>query len=72
MKTNKTLLSCAVAFGLASVSTFTQAAGFQLAEYSATGLGRAYADEAAMADNASAQWRNPAMLTYLEGTQVSA
>lgn len=72
MKTNKTLLSCAVAFGLASVSTFTQAAGFQLAEYSATGLGRAYAGEAAMADNASAQWRNPAMLTYLNGTQVSA
>ncbi|EOX1767904.1 outer membrane protein transport protein [Vibrio cholerae] len=72
MKTNETLLSCAVAFGLASVSTFTQAAGFQLAEYSATGLGRAYAGEAAMADNASAQWRNPAMLTYLEGTQVSA
>ncbi|WP_217564893.1 outer membrane protein transport protein [Vibrio cholerae] len=72
MKTNKTLLSCAVAFGLASVSTFTQAAGFQLAEYSATGLGRAYAGEAAMADNASAQWRNPAMLTYLEGTQISA
>ncbi|MDA5317355.1 outer membrane protein transport protein [Vibrio cholerae] len=72
MKTNKTLLSCAVAFGLASVSTFTQAAGFQLAEYSATGLGRAYAGEAAMAGNASAQWRNPAMLTYLEGTQVSA
>ncbi|EGR4105584.1 outer membrane protein transport protein [Vibrio cholerae] len=72
MKTNKTLLSCAVAFGLASVSTFTQAAGFQLAEYSATGLGRAYAGEAAIADNASAQWRNPAMLTYLKGTQVSA
>ncbi|EJL6489468.1 outer membrane protein transport protein [Vibrio cholerae] len=72
MKTNKTLLSSAVAFGLASVSTFTQAAGFQLAEYSATGLGRAYAGEAAMADNASAQWRNPAMLTYLEGTQISA
>ncbi|EEY39009.1 outer membrane protein transport protein [Vibrio mimicus] len=72
MKTNKTFLSCAVAFGLASVSTLTQAAGFQLAEYSATGLGRAYAGEAAMADNASAQWRNPAMLTYLDGTQVSA
>ncbi|MGL4827689.1 MAG: outer membrane protein transport protein [Vibrio sp.] len=60
-----------MAFSLASVSTFTQAAGFQLAEYSATGLGRAYAGEAAMADNASAQWRNPAMLTYLEGTQIS-
>ncbi|MGF1755382.1 outer membrane protein transport protein, partial [Vibrio makurazakiensis] len=65
------LLSTAVAFGLFSASTVTQAAGFQLAEYSATGLGRAYAGEAAMADNAGAQWRNPAMLTHLEGTQVS-
>ncbi|MEF1281178.1 outer membrane protein transport protein, partial [Vibrio fortis] len=54
-----------------STSGVTHAAGFQLAEYSATGLGRAYAGEAAMADNAGAQWRNPAMLTYLEGTQVS-
>ncbi len=71
MKTNKTLLSFAVACGLATVSSTVTAAGFQLAEYSATGLGRAYAGEAAMADNASAQWRNPAMLTYLEGTQVS-
>lgn len=72
MKTNKTLLSCAVAFGLASVSTFTQAAGFQLAEYSATGLGRAYASmkprwQTMPAHNGA----TPAMLTYLEGTQVS-
>lgn len=71
MKTNKTLLTLAVAASLASVPTLSHAAGFQLAEYSATGLGRAYAGEAAMADNASAQWRNPAMLTYLKGTQVS-
>ncbi|MGR5131497.1 outer membrane protein transport protein [Vibrio alfacsensis] len=71
MKTNKTLLSTAVAFSLLSTSGIVNAAGFQLAEYSATGLGRAYAGEAAMADNASSQWRNPAMLTYLEGTQVS-
>lgn len=71
MKTNKTLLSAAVALGLLSTSGVANAAGFQLAEYSATGLGRAYAGEAAMADNAGAQWRNPAMLTYLEGTQVS-
>ncbi|MEI8655757.1 MULTISPECIES: outer membrane protein transport protein [Vibrio] len=71
MKTNKTFLTLAVAASLASVPTLSHAAGFQLAEYSATGLGRAYAGEAAMADNASAQWRNPAMLTYLNGTQVS-
>ena len=71
MKMNKTLLSAAVAVGLLSTSTVTHAAGFQLAEYSATGLGRAYAGEAAIADGADAQWRNPALLTYLEGTQVS-
>ena len=66
----RTPLSIAVVLGLLS-STQVSAAGFQLAEYSGTGLGRAYAGEAAMADNASAQWRNPAMLTYLEGTQIS-
>ncbi|MEZ8867308.1 outer membrane protein transport protein [Vibrio splendidus] len=71
MKMNKTLLSAAVSVGLLSTSTVTHAAGFQLAEYSATGLGRAYAGEAAIADNAGSQWRNPALLTYLEGTQVS-
>lgn len=71
MKTNQTLLSMTVALSLLGTASSTHAAGFQLAEFSATGLGRAYAGEAAMADNASAQWRNPAMLTYLEGTQVS-
>ncbi len=58
--------------GLILSTSFAHASGFQLAEYSATGLGRAYAGEAAIADNASAQWRNPALLTYLQGTQISA
>ncbi|WP_162046800.1 outer membrane protein transport protein [Vibrio taketomensis] len=71
MKTNKSLLSLAVACGLISTSASVNAAGFQLAEYSATGLGRAYAGEAAMADNSGSQWRNPALLMQLEGTQVS-
>lgn len=71
MKTNKTLLAMAIVGGLASISSSAMAAGFQLAEYSATGLGRAYAGEAAMADNAGSQWRNPALLVHLEGTQVS-
>ncbi|CZF80230.1 47 kDa outer membrane protein precursor [Grimontia celer] len=71
MNKNK-LLPLAIAAALGSLSsTSATAAGFQLAEYSATGLGRAYAGEAAMADNASAQFRNPAMMTYLDGTQVS-
>ncbi|KFZ36318.1 aromatic hydrocarbon degradation protein [Shewanella mangrovi] len=47
------------------------AAGFQLAESSATGLGRAFAGEAASAENPSVQARNPAMLSYLKGRQVS-
>ncbi|MGF1688425.1 outer membrane protein transport protein [Photobacterium japonica] len=70
MNKNKITLSVAAALAL-GFSANTMAAGFQLAEYSATGLGRAFAGEAAMADNASAQFRNPAMLTYLEGTQIS-
>ncbi|MGF1871503.1 outer membrane protein transport protein [Photobacterium indicum] len=70
MNKNKITLSLAAALTL-GMSANTMAAGFQLAEYSATGLGRAFAGEAAMADNAGAQFRNPAMLTYLEGTQFS-
>lgn len=70
MNKNKLTLSLAAALTL-GMSANATAAGFQLAEYSATGLGRAFAGEAAMADNASAQFRNPAMMTYLEGTQIS-
>ncbi|MGB0892914.1 MAG: outer membrane protein transport protein [Parashewanella sp.] len=65
-------LSAAVATALLSSITQVHAAGFQLAEYSSTGLGRAYAGEAAMADNASAQGRNPALLAQLQGRHVSA
>ncbi|WP_028116736.1 outer membrane protein transport protein [Ferrimonas senticii] len=57
---------------MGALSAQANAAGFQLAEYSATGLGRAYAGEAAMADNASSQGRNPALLMHLEGRQLSA
>ncbi|MBY6187470.1 outer membrane protein transport protein [Marinobacter hydrocarbonoclasticus] len=62
------LLSGVIAGLLASQAN---AAGFQLAETSATGLGRAFAGEAAIADNAAAQGRNPALLTQLEGRQLS-
>ncbi len=47
------------------------AAGFQLAETSATGQGRSYAGAAAIADNASSQSRNAALLLDLNGTQLS-
>ncbi|MDX1302317.1 outer membrane protein transport protein [Photobacterium sp.] len=70
MNKNKITLALALALTL-GMSANATAAGFQLAEYSATGLGRAFAGEAAMADNAGVQFRNPAMMTYLEGTQLS-
>ncbi|MCG9697782.1 outer membrane protein transport protein [Shewanella sp. Isolate11] len=68
----KRIVSVAVVAAITAPVLQVQAAGFQLAEYSATGLGRAFAGEAAIADNASAQGRNPAMLAYLEGRQLSA
>lgn len=67
----KRMLTLAVSSAMLGAVTQVQAAGFQLAEYSATGLSRAFAGEAAVADNASAQGRNPAMMSYLEGTQLS-
>ena len=67
----KTVLTVAISAIVFGATTQVNAAGFQLAESSATGLGRAYAGEAAMADNASTQARNPAMLAYLEGRQLS-
>jgi len=68
---NKRILSIAVSTAFLGCVNQVSAASFKLAESSATGLGRAYAGEAAMADNAATQARNPAMLTYLEGTHFS-
>ncbi len=44
----KRLLTLAVTAALLTSTTQLHAAGFQLAEYSSTGLGRAFAGEAAM------------------------
>lgn len=46
-----------------------QAAGFGLAEQSGSGLGNAYAGAAAVAEDASTIFFNPAGMTYLQGTQ---
>ncbi|WP_032092460.1 porin [Necropsobacter rosorum] len=48
------------------------AAAFQLAEISSVGLGRAYAGEAAMADNASVVATNPALMSLFKTNQFSA
>ncbi len=57
---------------LGALSTTAGAAGFQLIEQSATGLGNAYAGTAATAENASTVYYNPAGMTELQGRQVSA
>ncbi|MEE6028572.1 outer membrane protein transport protein [Avibacterium paragallinarum] len=64
----KTFLSSA----LLAVAGGAQAAAFQLAEVSSSGLGRAYAGEAAIADNASVVATNPALMTLFKTNQFSA
>ncbi|MGR5076098.1 OmpP1/FadL family transporter [Photobacterium swingsii] len=53
-------------------SGMTSAAGFQIAEHSASGLGRAFSGEAVIADNAATLARNPASMSMLQGTNVSS
>ncbi|MCC2522607.1 outer membrane protein transport protein [Vibrio coralliilyticus] len=47
------------------------AAGFQLNSQSATGLGRAFAGDAVIADNASAMARNAAAMALFDRTEIS-
>lgn len=47
------------------------AAGFQLNSQSATGLGRAFAGDAVIADNASAMSRNAAAMSLFDRTEMS-
>lgn len=67
MKFTKTL----IAASLAVMSADSFAAAFQLAEHSASGLGRAYAGEAAVADDASVIARNPALMSLFKDKQIS-
>lgn len=57
---------------LAVFSGAASAAAFQLWEQNASGLGTAYAGSAAVADNASTVFFNPAGMTQLKGMQLSA
>jgi long-chain fatty acid transport protein len=57
---------------LVAFSGAASAAAFQLLEQNASGLGTAYAGSAAVADNASTVFFNPAGMTQLTGFQRSA
>lgn len=56
---------------LAVFSGAAPAAGFQALEQNASGLGTGYAGSAAIADNASTIYYNPAGMTLLPGRQIS-
>src|SRR5437764_15427024 len=65
-------MSCAVLSALAVLSAAeSKAAGFALQEQSAAGLGNAYAGAAAVAEDASTVWWNPAGMTLLNGITVT-
>ena len=67
-KFTKTILASLLTFSAAGAS----AAAFQLAEVSTSGLGLAYAGNAAVADNASVVATNPALMTKFKQVEISA
>ncbi len=56
---------------LVAFSGAASASGFQLLEQNASGIGNAYAGSAAVADNASTIYFNPAGMTKLQAREVS-
>jgi len=58
-----------LAVAIAGIGTPASAAFFQLAENSGSGLGNAFAGGAAIAEDASTVWYNPAGMTRLSGQQ---
>ncbi|MGR5205618.1 outer membrane protein transport protein [Vibrio alfacsensis] len=63
----KTLLAVTVAMA----SSQAMAAGFQLNAQSATGVGRAFAGDAVIADNAAVMARNPAAMALFDKMELS-
>src|SRR5215467_14489739 len=61
-----------VAIALAVASAPASAAFFQIAEQSASGMGNAFAGGAAIAEDASTVWYNPAGMTRLRRTEIVA
>ena len=59
-----------LAVALAALSAPASAAFFQIAEQSASGMGNAFAGGAAVAEDASTVWYNPAGMTRIAGPQL--
>lgn len=66
------LLALALTFGVAALPKPLFASGFQLFEQNASGLGNAYAGQAAGIQNAGAIHFNPAALSRVEGWNIVA
>lgn len=66
------LKKSALAVSIALLSSNLYAAGFQLNEYSTSGLGRSFAGEGAIADNAAVGSRNPAAMMMFDRPTASA
>jgi len=62
----------ALAIAVAIVSTSAWSAGFQLNEFSSSGLGRAYSGEGAIVDDAGNASRNPALIMMFDRPTFSA
>lgn len=71
MNKKRLFIRTAVAMAVATSSTSALAAGFQLNGQSATGLGRAFAGDAVIADNATAMARNPAAMALFDSPELS-
>jgi len=71
MEYNKKLyLSAAACVFLGATGGSVQAAGFAIIEHSASGMGNSFAGAAAVANDASTAWFNPAGLTLIKNSQL--
>ncbi|MGQ0752396.1 MAG: OmpP1/FadL family transporter [Betaproteobacteria bacterium] len=70
MKIYRRRMAVAVALAVGSASGLAYGSGFQLMEQNASGLGNAYAGQAAAAENASTVFFNPAGMTRVPGRQA--
>ena len=69
-RTRRLLQKSALAAAIAAISAPASASFFAIAEQSASGLGTAFAGGAAIADDATTVWYNPAGMTRLDRPQL--